>query len=321
MRVCIATKHKDWTCEHTGKGRFLNRLIPALQALGVEIVEPGQPADINLAVGKNVWKSTADYNIIRLGDAHKEKGHKKLNKRKWKAVQNADGVIYQSKYSQRLCETFIGKPDCPTAVIFNGADPKEFDVAPFKSKYKYNFMASARVWTPQKRLQDIKDAFVSADIDSSALWIVGGNKRFQWGIGKRMNIEGLGLVSTPVLASLYKLCNALIDITWLSACPNSVVEALVAGCPVISGNDGGIHELGWNDRLFSLRYSCIGSDALWNGEVVDLSKPPPFYQHGLIENIKGMAYHKKPEFTYKALHISNIAKQYLEFFKEVSGGI
>jgi len=322
MKACIATKYKDWSCEHTGKGLFLNRLIPALKELGVEIVKPGQPADINLAVGKNVWESTAKKNVIRLGDAHKEKGHKKLNKRKWKAVKEADGVIYQSRYSKKLCRTFIGKPSCPEAVISNGADPKEFDVKPYKSKTKYNFLASARVWTPQKRLKQIVEAFIKADVSDSSLWIVGKNQNFQYDIGKRINVQGIGPVDSKTLASLYKLCNALIDITWLSACPNSVVEALVAGCPVISGNDGGIYELGFSNKGFPFKYSCIRSDEIWDmKKPVDLSSPPKFYQKGLAFNIKDMGYTAKPRFTYESLHISNIAKQYLEFFKEVLGGI
>ena len=316
MKVLLEAKHTL----HTGKGKFAIRLKKALKELGVKATfEPDSPSmrgkfDIVLGFGKFLEKHDAKKKIVRLGALHidKNEDYKKLNKRKKKAIHSADGVIYQSKFSKKLCREFLGKPDCPEAVIFNGADPKEFDVEPMKSPFKYNFLASTRVWTPQKRLCFIKEAFYRAGIDNSCLWVCGDTGKD--GIigkihyGKTKTCWHLGLVSEKKLASLYKLCNAMIHITYLDACPNSVVEALVAGCPVICTDQGGVYELVKSGyRLFY--------DKQYNFKPIDLNKPPKLkFEFSKIELNRVW----KSDSVH--LHISTIAKQYLNFFEKVLNG-
>jgi len=323
MKICITNKRKSWATAKTGKGFFVQRLITELTNRGVEVTtDPEAEVDVTLGIGKFEFKPKGKA-VLRLGACHIDTNSqwKKLNARKKKALKRANGVIYQSQFSKKLCHAFLGKPKCPETVIFNGANPNEFDVEPYKSPYKYNFLASTRVWTCQKRLPQIYSAWYDAKIPNSCLWVCGEvGVRNMTVNDNRINtsITLLGLVDQKTLASLYKLCDAMIDITWLSACPNNVVEALVAGCPAISSNDGGIHELGWSDKKnHPFNYACIRSDKIWNmKKPLNLNKPPKFYQYGLIGNIEGMAYHQKKEFTYGPLHISTIAKQYLDFFND-----
>ena len=317
MKVLLEAKHTL----HTGKGKFAIRLKKALKELGVKATfEPDSPSmrgkfDIVLGFGKFLEKHDAKKKIVRLGALHidKNEDYKKLNKRKKKAIHSADGVIYQSKFSKKLCREFLGKPDCPEAVIFNGADPKEFDVEPMKSPFKYNFLASTRVWTPQKRLKQIEKAFIKANMPDSCLWVCGETKECKSIMGYGINqltseIRYMGLVSEKKLASLYKLCNAMIHITYLDACPNSVVEALVAGCPVICTDQGGVYELVKSGyRLFY--------DKQYNFKPIDLNKPPKLkFEFSKIELNRVW----KSDSVH--LHISTIAKQYLNFFEKVLNG-
>lgn len=321
MKVCICTKWKDYDASHTGKGFFAARLAKELRNQGVEIVTPDVFADINLAIGKLNYEHNAKKLVLRLGAAHIDTNsdYKKLNGRKAKALKKADGIVYQSEFSTRLCHAFIGKPDCPERVIFNGADPKEFEVEPFKSPFKYNFLASAREWTPQKRLDTIIEAFIKANIEDSCLWVCGSvskNSRIYCKligggiVGKKgYEIENLGIVDQPTLASLYKRCNAMVDLTWLSACPNNIVEAIVAGLPIIGTAEAGTREL-------------LGGDMYteYDFKPVNLRKPPEVDVNILANAIRYEVTHEcEPlrESIRERLYISNIAKQYLDFFKRL----
>jgi glycosyltransferase involved in cell wall biosynthesis len=320
MKVCIATKYENWSCENTGKGKFLKRLSVALQELGVKIVTPHEKSDINLAVGKNAWPVNATKNIIRLGDTHKyKKDYRQLNKRKIKALHKADGVIYQSRYSQKLCQAFLGVAKCPSIVIYNGADPKEFEVEPMKSPYDTNFLASARKWDNNKRLKTIKRAFWEANIEKSCLWVCGDTGHKNGGVYDPeydREIRMLGLVDDKTLASLYRRCNAMIDITYLSACPNSVVEALNADCKVICTDQGGTHEIVSVLSDFAVIPEKVKYNFKPTGKYVPnmdvdaVSKNIKYYSHfGKSGNWKvGKCEH---------IHIDNIAKQYLEFFERI----
>lgn len=318
MKVCICTKWKDYDASRTGKGFFAARLAKELTNQGVEIVTPNVYADINLAIGKFNYEPNAKKTVLRLGAAHIDTNstYVTLNERKAKALKKADGVVYQSQFSKQLCRTFIGRPTCPEKVIFNGADPKEFEVEPYKSPYKYNFLASAREWTPQKRLDTIIEAFLNAGIENSELFICGKNK-LGWDMLDPRESKGeygvtnFRLVGQPTLASLYKLCNAMVDLTWLSACPNNIIEAVVAGLPIIHAGSGGTREI-----------LGMGVDLSYNFKPVNLRKPPKLDVEEIAYFLREEVKQKQdplPEMIRERFYISNIAKQYLEFFNELLG--
>ena len=107
------------------------------------------------------------------------------------------------------------------------------------------------------------------------------------------------------------MANAMIHCVYIDACPNSVCEALVAGCPVICTNMGGQVEL----------VSRIDPDAIvhcdsWDFRKRNRRKQPPVDTRAVAEQIVRHAADKKP-FDASFLHIDNIAKQYLEFFERV----
>ena len=314
MKVCITNRHKGRNVPKTGKGFFVKRLITEFALSGIDVTtDPSCEVDIHLGIGKFEHNVKCKKRVLRLGDCHKDinENYKPLNKRKIQALCKAHGVIYQSKYSQKLCDAFLGKAKCPTTVIYNGADPNEFDVESYKSPYKYNFLASARVWTKQKRLRYIEEAFWLADIPSSCLWICGDLKE-GWERQDHNAITKLGIVDQQTLASLYKLCDVMIDITYLSACPNSVVEALVAGCPVIHTGEGGTHEV-VNFNGFCLK------DKKYNYKPINLNKPPKIDIKVLAGIIKmaPLWEGRETETFVEHLHISIIAQQYLKFFEKI----
>ena len=300
----------------TGKGKFSIRLTAALKKLGVEVSNnTHEKADIALHIGRVHYNSRAKKNVLRLGPAHVNsvQNYKKLNKEKFKSVKAVDAIVYQSKYSRKVCRKFIGRRDIPEAVIFNGADPEFYGKM---EKYDYvgdlsHFIVSTRKWISQKRLSQIIEAFKVADLPNSYLHICGNildNKRVKYSDCCNV-IEYYGSVDDIMLGRLYKTCNAMIHVPYLDACPNSVVEALVAGCPVITTDQGGTKELCGME-------SAVIKDKPYDFKPINLERPPKVDINALARAIQIYACDKKP-FERRDLWIDNIARQYVKFFESI----
>jgi len=128
-------------------------------------------------------------------------------------------------------------------------------------------------------------------------------------VRKLSNVRLLGLTGSRDLASLYRLCDAMIHITYLDACPNSVVESIVAGCPVICTSEGGTSELvreGVNGLVIP--------DKPYKFKPINLSKPPHVDTKRLAEAIGSIVGHK---LQCVGNHIEHCAEQYKKFFQEL----
>ena len=317
MKLCIVTSKGNYKIANTGKGRFIKRLVPALQKLGVYVTsDPSEKTDVSLHIGKILCLPNTKKNIVRMGPSHcsTHEDYRALNKRKAKAIRKADGVIYQSEFCKRMCDHFLGEAKCLTTVIYNGADPKFYeDIEPAESDFQYNFLAATRVWTKQKRLKYIIRAFEKASIPNARLWIAGTapkeKNRYECN-----HIHFLGLLDDRELGSYYKLCNALIHMCYLDACPNVVTEAMVAGCKVIWNSEAGTWELG--GLLLEARegqHSHI-YDPKWDFKPTDLRHPPKVNTDKLASWIT--KYVDDSRWYDPSLYIDNIARLYKGFFEK-----
>lgn len=317
MIVNVTDPKGDWQQAKTGKGKFSARLIEALEKNGVDVVQGvNREADIALHIGRMHFKPKARRQVLRLGPAHINTSfpYKRLNLEKWQSVKAANAIVYQSQYSKAVCEKFIGKPNVPTAVIFNGIDvEKMMSVEPHVSEFKHNIMASTRVWLPQKRLKQIVKAFHLADIPDSCLWVcgdVGKYKKY-----KANNIKMLGVLPFKSLASLYRMADVFVHIVYLDACPNSVVEAMAAGCNIVCSDQGGTKEL-----LTSANTDFCVTDKEYDFKPIDLNKPPKLNVLRLADAIENKVEYAGerdgPEDPHR-IDIDTIAKKYIKFFESI----
>lgn len=280
MRVSTGVEYREWSTRHTGKGKFILRLIPALKDLGIEIVRPGERAEIDLQLGKYIWEPNADKSIIRMGCPHFN--DPSPNKRKTAAIRMADGVVYQSAFARKHCDKLLCKAE-KSVVINNGAPPNV-------GYHAYNetpiFIAATRIWNRVKNLDTIVKGFKKAGIGT--LWVVGRTEKRV----KVPNVKYFGLVSDDQLMRLYRAADVMIHLCTRDACPNSVVEAMVSGCRVITNEDAGTKELLTDKDIIIHKDSELSS---------------------AIERIK-------PERMYpEKLDIKNVALRYVDFFNEVLG--
>jgi glycosyltransferase involved in cell wall biosynthesis len=227
-------------------------------------------------------------------------------------LRKCQAVVYQSEFSKKLCEAFIGEFDGPTTIINNGADKIYFDSIPAEEKkHKYNFICSAS-WNSHKRLKEIINAFLNAGLDDSVLFVAGEN--YHLALDKKTypdNIVFTGKLDESKLISLYKICDACIHISRFDSCPNSVVESLLCNCPVITNNITGTTEL---------VEKCGGIickiDDEYDYKYVDLYNPPAIdiniVSQAIVESVNN-----KIIIDSTPLLINNVADKYLSFFEEV----
>jgi len=299
----------DITNPGSGRSFFLNALAKELPKQGVEVVFDGEH-DVSLH-SIRMWCKSKRPRILRLDGVYHDTG------KDWKAkneslkhhADSADGIVCQSEFSKQMVMRFLGVPEEKIQVIFNGALFCEFPVNIAIANHHY---IAASKWRPHKRLDDIIESFLIADIDKSLLTVIGDLQKS--GIDsdrylRNPRIRILGQTDHDKLVAYYMGATASVHLCWFDACPNSVVEAIVAGCPVICNNTGGTHEI--------VRPSggiVLNLDEPYDYRPVDLYHPPKIDRNKVAEAMRKCA-ESRPVITSDHVNIENIAGQYKTFFE------
>ena len=222
-----------------------------------------------------------------------------------KAIKKAYAVIYQSKFSLRICRGVLGVKAKRYKIIHNAIDQSVCDkVVPFKHEYNKLFVACA-LWRPIKRPNSIMSSFLKARLENSALIMIGRGVS-----SKHKNILCVGQIRPDQTYSYYKASDAMIHIARLDACPNTIIESLSFGKPVICNNAGGAPEIVGNDGIIAK------IDPPDNYKEFPMKHPDKINTNLLAESIKECSNRewniKRSEFD-----MSYCAKQYYDFFLKV----
>tara|TARA_Y100000034_G_C6817479_1_gene367911 strand:+ start:152 stop:931 length:780 start_codon:yes stop_codon:yes gene_type:complete len=256
---------------------------------------------------------TSSPRVLRLDGAYYDisnKTHLKSNKKIYNDVKKSDGVIYQSIFSKKVCDFYIGKAR-NSIVINNGADVDFFKNASdptLNKKYKYNFLTASR-WRSPKRLKQIVKSFNKWGKNSAVLWVAGNPDVSISG----KNIIGLGSIGKKELASYLKISDAFIHICWVDSCPNGVVEAICSETPVVCNNQGGTPE------IVKDRGIICGLDKKYNFKKMNHSRPPGIDLSKLVEAYEAVI-NLDVKINNDDLNINFIANEYLSFFGEIING-
>jgi len=103
MRVSFSCQLKS----DSGKQKFAIRLANELRKRHIKITN--KKPDINLVFIKGIKSGCK--NVIRLDNAwmNSKINSQGRNRKIRKTMQKCDGVVYQGKYSKKVCQKFIGK--------------------------------------------------------------------------------------------------------------------------------------------------------------------------------------------------------------------
>jgi len=303
MRVCIM---EDITKEVSGKHKFLNRLAKNFVKKGIKIVDNN--SDVLLHIGrdyKNIKKINTKRIIMRVDGLilNTAMNYEKDNKKFLKYISKSDAVIYQGDFCKYAYENFLGVKK-KNACIHNGADPNEF----LKREVK-NYYLTCCKWRPHKRLKTICEGFIRAcDKGLDSTLYVGGNVEEKDKIN-HPKIKYLGWQSTEQMKKFFSEAIASVHLCWLDWCPNSMVESIVAGCPIVYSDSGGSKEIG---RLGGIAIK----DVEWDLNPTELYNPPQLDMDKISDALIHAKENKVPVHS-EELHIDKIADQYLKFFEEV----
>jgi len=312
MKVCL----QNTDIANTGKGFFFERLAAALRNIGVQIVSNLNHAhDISLQIARLKKTNTKRY-VLRLDGVWHNTAMDYIaeNKPIKEALSRADGVVYQSFFSKKICDAYLKTSVEKSVVIPNGMClDSTFDKR--EKKHKFVFVTAAR-WRPQKRLSDIINSFILADVEDSILYVAGDVSKSglsELDLKKLFNhpkIEYTGTVDQKTLLSYLKIADGFLHLSWIDFCPNSVVEAIAAKVPVITNNIGGTKEL-----VEPSGGLVLPLDDEYDLEPCKLYEPPKI-DHTIVAEAIWKCCDNKIRITNAHVDINLIARKYKEFFEK-----
>ena len=315
MKVWIETADSD-PLTLGGKGLFCYKLAKELRRIGVDVTSMIEPVDISLNIVR-IKHRDAKVKVLRLDGVWHDTGkdYRKKNLSIAEAIKEADGVIYQSQFGKRMADIFVQRPIQPYTIIFNGADPAQYEGLPDLFPDRKVCIAFSR-WRPHKRLVDIVESWklAAAKLPPEVLLVIAGDLSHSGVVQHRLKhpqIKYVGKLDQEMLSNVLAHAWASIHLCWFDACPNSVVEAGVAGVPVICNNVGGTPEIVALTGGFALP---IDSD--YDYTAVDLYHPPSI-DRGLVGAALVKCFNEPPAVDRTALSIWKAATSYLEFFNEL----
>ena len=304
----------DFRGPKAGKGFQLQSIYHELPNQGVETTLKG-PHDVVLENARLRMKSSKP-KVLRVDGCYHDTGMdwKAKNQSLKDSAHQADHVICQSEYGKFMLQKYLGIPDSKCTIVFNGSDPR-YKPPTVEQTHRHEFIALSK-WRPHKRLKDALDAFLLADIPESCLRVFG---QFGKGMDKSMvsdysdpRILWLGpMYDRPTLMGYIKQSIAMIHLCQNDCCPNSVVEAICMGTPVICGNTGGTPEI-----VRPSGGTVLDLQKPYDGEPIDLYHPVPIDVSMVSEAMKKMV-ENRPNIVCDHVDIRQTAYGYKRVFEKV----
>jgi glycosyltransferase involved in cell wall biosynthesis len=231
----------------------------------------------------------------------------KLNKPIYKAYKKASGIIFQSRFNQFLYHALVGESNSSEVVIPNGVTS---DFCPEGDSINYGFKKTiicSAVWRAHKRLDCIIQGFLEYGDPDAGLIIIGHGYEEKF---NHPNIKYLGRITHGQLPYHLRGGDAFIHLSWLDHCPNTVVEALACGLPVLCTHNGGTKEIVGDNGV------VIKCEEDYDYTKVALYRPPKCDKKIVAQGIEQILIFNKPiEANY--LNIQNIADRYIRFYEEI----
>lgn len=232
----------------TGPNSFAKRLAEELTYLGHQIyLGSGSECDISLVFIEESGAPLAPKVVQRLdGIWFSPSEFSTKNSRIKKLYQNSHHVVWQSDFDRQMTTKFWESPKSGS-VIRNGVpnfshvnDSLKEQLSTLRARHELIMVSSAN-WHPQKRFNENIRVFQRVkEFHPTACLVVMGSNPPSASIN---DVYFAGSLPHELCMQVYRESDWMIHAAWLDHCPNTVVEALSCGVPVICTQDGGTCEL------------------------------------------------------------------------------
>lgn len=226
----------DYDINNSGKGKFLQRLIPALDKIGVE--SSFKNKDCGVALGISRWRNKPDLpRALRVDGIYLDGDDKRdrwVNEEIAKSIKKSDAVIFQSEFAKKMVTKHLNPKIKKDYVIYNGANPEDYEVEKIDTGFETNVISSAK-WCNRhglrksKGLKDTIARMLELKDEKTGLFIAGE-------VPEKYHVDGikfLGHLQEPELRRWLKTCETMVYMAQYDWCANALVEAIVAGCKII----------------------------------------------------------------------------------------
>jgi glycosyltransferase involved in cell wall biosynthesis len=212
------------------------------------------------------------------------------------SMNHADGIIYNSKFGMDFVHSHGITPDCPEIVIHNGG--KRLKKATLENPI---FLVACETYNMPSKIRVLKDAIGAVE---KLKKLIAGPKL--WVAGRAPQLEGVDrylgrIADQSKLEEERSKAAVLIHTVENDNCPNTVVETLGQGIPVICHAKSGTPEIvKWYGRAINepnpdkIAFEC---HAMWSCA--------PAWQSEWLKTFDG------------TLRIDRIAKEYEDFLEEI----
>jgi len=296
------------------------RITPYLNKQGHKFSENPLECNVQLSFVRAGWKGNLPI-VQRIDGIYYSsvEDYQTRNLAISKTHQIASGVIYQSEYSKKLCEHLLLQRNtkAKVSVIYNGIEPNW--CGPHIEHDGINIVVLGK-HRRHKRLKEIIDLFIDYNnvVNDSTLHIFGLLHNNTPVI--HPNIKYYGMVEREKMIDVMRISDMSIHLSKRDSCPNSVVECISAGIPVITTNNcGGATE------MCRMTPGCIiiEQDGDYNDlKTVDYygeqwNKVKPEVQIALLYAMVSITNDKRRVILPKELHAEYTADKYIEIMKGV----
>ena len=228
----------------------------------------------------------------------------------------ATRVIYQSEFSRKWWEDWYGRTRIPSTVIHNGVDLGVYSVGrdvispyhPYKLLLLEGSLGGGYEMGLDNaiRLREILQEKHKLQVELMVVGKISGEHKKRAESKTQVSINWMGTMPRDRIPEIDRSAHLLFSADLNAACPNSVIEALACGLPVLSFDTGALNELVPGD---SGRVVPYGGDP-WNIDPPDVAS----LADAAVEILRDQTRFRKSarEQAEKNLGLDTMVEKYLE---------
>jgi glycosyltransferase involved in cell wall biosynthesis len=171
-----------------------------------------------------------------------------INRPYRRALLAADHVLYQSEFSKRSADTFLGQPNGSWEVLYNAVDVAHFAPAGAAPDNGPVLLLGGDQTQAYRLELALRTFAVVAGVEPDAQLLVSGRRVSSAGalldeLGLRGRVEFVGRYSQRDAPALIRRAHVMLHTKVKDPCPSAVIEAMACGLPVVYPASGGTIEL------------------------------------------------------------------------------